>query len=148
MAIRRSFHSRPLVFNIYDSICVTGTNILPDKGLVKLWVGRSARSYPLFFQILQKPHTHELPVPSGHTTIPSLLDMFIPHHARWWKIHLEYTEVGMETVFSQIPDGIMFSHLEDFHLERSMWFDQRDLTQIASMIQAAPRLQKLPWISI
>jgi hypothetical protein len=129
------------------AVNVTGVDICPHKDLVKLWVGRSG-SHPLSFQILGelKKGANGLPVPGGQTAAPSLLDVFIPHHARWWKIHLEYNGLGMETGLARIPENITFPRLEDVHLERSMFFNSLDLPRATSMVQAAPRLHRLSWI--
>jgi hypothetical protein len=129
------------------AVNVTGVDVRPHKGLIELWVKRSG-SHPLSFQILgELKSANGLSVPGGQTAAPSLLDVFIPHHTRWWKIHLEYNGLGIETGLNRIPDSITFPSLEDIYLERSIFFDSRDLTRIASMIEAAPRLRRLSWIS-
>jgi hypothetical protein len=129
------------------AVKVSGFDVHPHTDLVKLWVERSG-THPMSFQIIGevKKYINEFFVPGGKTAAPSLLDLFLPHHTRWRKIHLEVNGWGMETGLSRIPDGIVFPHLEDIYLEREFWFESDDLVRVARMIQAAPRLQSLSWI--
>ena len=128
------------------AINITDAEVRPHKDLIALWVGRSG-SHPLSFQILGELKKDEnLPV-LGRNIAPSLLHVFIPHHTRWRKIHLEYNGWGMETGLTGIPDNTTFPLLEDVYLERATWFDPRDAKRVASIIQAAPRLRSLSWIS-
>ena len=135
---------------LWSSIAVNASSVhaRPHRDLVELWVRRSG-SHRLSFQILWEPmkDADGLPVPREQTATPSLLDVFIPHHARWRNIHLQYFGLEMDTGLAKIPNNVTFPQLEDVYLERPMFFHSLELPLAASMLQTAPRLPRLSWIT-
>jgi hypothetical protein len=135
----------PLLFlqpDFWSSVAVkfSGLDVHPHTDLVKIWVERSG-SHPLSFLIIGKYTPFR--VLRGKTAAPFLFDLFLPHHIRWRKIHLEYRGWGMETGLTRVPDSIAFPHLEDIYVMWVLGVASDELVRVANMIQTASRLQSV-----
>ncbi|EDR14709.1 uncharacterized protein LACBIDRAFT_321937 [Laccaria bicolor S238N-H82] len=83
------------------------------------------------------------------SVVSSMLEVFIPHHSRWQKVHIRYKDAWSEkTGFTSLPKDTLFPLLE-LYLEKSYWLEQDDMDCITSTMLSAPRLHSLThfWLS-
>lgn len=136
-------HSSPQLWSSI-SITLSGESCIPNLSLVKVWIERSGSS-PLSFHLSQQG--------SGDTTADSFsnpsvtLGLFVSHHARWRRVHLEYKDWRIETGLGKLPKDASFPMLESIYLKRGYWVERADMEGISTMLSTAPRLHSVSWVT-
>ncbi|RDB25980.1 hypothetical protein Hypma_006727 [Hypsizygus marmoreus] len=126
-------------------VSLTGNVVTPASSIVELWLIRSS-SCPLSFKISgQQTSEDALPEQSSAVTT-QLLKLFAPHYRRWKKLHLEHIGWDLLPGLSGIPDDGMFPLLESVYLEGTR--EPADIAFIKKVMQRAPRLHIVSWISL
>ncbi|EDQ98526.1 uncharacterized protein LACBIDRAFT_335878 [Laccaria bicolor S238N-H82] len=86
--------------------------------------------------------------PAG-SPVASMLDLFIPHHSRWQRVRLRYSDASPGKVVTALPLPMNATYplLEEVYLDKGYWWAQEDLDCIKSMMVSAPRLHSVTWLS-
>ncbi|KAF9001587.1 hypothetical protein BDQ17DRAFT_1358480 [Cyathus striatus] len=114
----------------------------PQIPLMECWIQRSGVSY-ISFKVVE-----ERRFASTVSLLSRILDIYIPHYARWRKVHLMYgSTFSLRSGFGVLPPDAVFPMLESLYLERSQFLEQKEIELISRMLLSAPRLRSVSWIS-